>query len=160
MFEEAGVPTKVEANGKIFPVSDRAADVLDALVHRLERSGAALRCLSPVLAIDRIEARVRRKIADSRFGCRTRRSRRGRVIIAVGGSSYPGCGTTGDGYAIARRFGHTIVDPRPALVPLRVGPDWVSSLKGLSVHDVVASVHSGETSLQARREAVLFTHRG
>ena len=64
-----------------------------------------------------------------------------RVIVAVGGASYPGCGTTGDGYAIARRFGHTIVDPRPALVPLRVGADWVPGLKGLSLPDVVASVY-------------------
>ena len=84
-----------------------------------------------------------------------------RVIVAVGGSSYPGCGTTGDGYAIARRFGHTIVDPRPALVPLRVAADWVPSLKGLSLPDVVASVHSAENEMLAqRREAVLFAHFG
>ena len=56
MFEEAGVATKIEGNGKIFPVSDRATDVLDALVRRLERSGATLRCLSPVLGIERIDA--------------------------------------------------------------------------------------------------------
>ena len=58
--------------------------------------------------------------------------------MAVGGQSYPGCGTTGDGYAIARRFGHTIVEPRPALVPIRVEADWVAGLKGLTLPDVVA----------------------
>ncbi len=84
-----------------------------------------------------------------------------RVIVAVGGSSYPGCGTTGDGYAIARRFGHTIVDTKPALVPLRVGADWVPSLKGLSLPDVVASVSTAKGDvLQQRREALLFTHFG
>jgi predicted Rossmann fold flavoprotein len=83
------------------------------------------------------------------------------VIIAVGGASYPGCGTTGDGFAIARRFGHTIVEPRPALVPLKVGADWVPRLKGLSLQDVVASVYSNtDERLQERREAVLFAHFG
>jgi len=160
MFEEAGVATKVEGNGKIFPVSDRALDVLAALLRRLARSGASLRCLSPVLQIDRIEAESSQ---DSGFAVRvpdgiiTAR----RVIVAVGGSSYPGCGTTGDGYAIARRFGHTIIDPRPALVPLRVAADWVPSLKGLSLPDVVASVHSAANeTLAQRREAVLFAHFG
>jgi predicted Rossmann fold flavoprotein len=83
------------------------------------------------------------------------------VILAVGGRSYPGCGTTGDGYALARRLGHKIVDTRPALVPIRVEPDWVSSLKGLSLPDVLASVRlaSGPV-LQERREAILFAHFG
>ncbi len=84
-----------------------------------------------------------------------------RAIVAVGGRSYPGCGTTGDGYEIARRFGHTIVDPRPALVPLRVGADWVSDMKGISLVNVVASIHSADDAmLQERREAVLFAHFG
>jgi predicted Rossmann fold flavoprotein len=84
-----------------------------------------------------------------------------RVIVGVGGASYPGCGTIGDGYAIAQRFGHTIVDPRPALVPLRVGADWVPGLKGLSLQDVIASVHSSRNErLEERREALLFAHFG
>ena len=84
-----------------------------------------------------------------------------RLILAVGGKSFPGCGTTGDGYSIARTFGHTIIDTRPALVPLRVEPEWVPSLKGLSLQDAVASVHGPSGSLLAqRREAILFTHFG
>jgi predicted Rossmann fold flavoprotein len=160
MFEEAGVATKIERNGKIFPVSDRATDVLDALRRRLDRSGAVLRCLSPVLAIDKLDAQPGRdpgftvQLADSIVTAR-------RVIVTVGAASYPGCGTTGDGYAIARRFGHTIVAPMPALVPLKVAADWVAGLRGLSLPDVVASVHSGKNELlEQRREAVLFAHFG
>ena len=83
------------------------------------------------------------------------------MIVAVGGQSYPGCGTTGDGYAIARRFGHSIVATRPALVPIRVDADWVPGLKGLTLPDVVASVHGpGGPALIERREAVLFAHFG
>jgi predicted Rossmann fold flavoprotein len=160
MFEEAGVATKIEGNGKIFPVSDRATDVLEALSQRLERSGAALRLLSPVLGVERLDpepgskAGFLIKLVDLSVTAR-------RVIVAIGGASYPGCGTTGDGYAIARSFGHTIVEPRPALVPIKVGADWVPGLKGLSLPDVVASVYSaGNKLLAQRREAILFAHFG
>ena len=160
MFESEGVATKIEGNGKIFPVSDRAVDVLDALMRRLDRSGALLRGQSPVRGIEPLTpepgspAGFEVILTDSSI-----RSRR--VILAVGGQSFPGCGTTGDGYAMARRLGHRVTDVRPALVPLRVEPEWVASLRGLSLPDVIASVHgpSGET-LQQRREAILFAHFG
>jgi predicted Rossmann fold flavoprotein len=155
MFEEGGVPTKVEANGKIFPVSDKATHVLDALVLRVERSSAKIRCSDAVLAIERLEAGPGFAV---KLSAQTVTARR--VIVAVGGCSYPGCGTTGDGYSIARRFGHSIVEPRPALVPLRVAAEWAHTLRGLSVADSVASVYSGANMLESRREAVLFTHQG
>ncbi len=82
------------------------------------------------------------------------------VVVAVGGCSYPGCGTSGDGYSLARSFGHTVVEPQPALVPLRVSADWVKTLRGISLPDAVASVYFGAKILQSRREAVLFTHHG
>jgi predicted Rossmann fold flavoprotein len=160
LFEEAGVATKIEANGKIFPVSDKAVDVLDALVRRLERSGAVLRGLSPVLQIDRGESECPGgagflvRLSDSTITAK-------RVIIAVGGASYPRCGTTGDGYGIARRFGHVVVEPKPALVPVRVVDGWVAGLKGLTLADVVASVHdSSARMLRQRRESILFAHFG
>ena len=134
--------------------------MLEALLRCLERSCASLRCLSPARELEPIEAQPERgpgfsiRLPNSTITAR-------RVIVTVGGRSYPGCGTTGDGYAIARRFGHTIVETRPALVPLRVGADWVSDLKGVSLTDVVASVYSADGAmLQDRREAVLFAHFG
>src|SRR4029077_15223370 len=82
-----------------------------------------------------------------------------RVILTVGGRSYPGCGTTGDGYEMARRLGHAIVEPRPALVPLRVAAEWVADLRGVTLPDAIASIHAAEGSaIQERREAVLFAH--
>jgi predicted Rossmann fold flavoprotein len=160
LFEDAGVATKIEGNGKIFPVSDRATDVLDALTRRLERSGASLRCQSPVFEIERTDSQsggdffFRVRLANSTLTAR-------RLVVAVGGASYPGCGTIGDGYAIAQRFGHSIVDPSPALVPLRVRADWVQSLKGLSLPDVTASIYSRRNErLEVRREAMLFAHFG
>jgi predicted Rossmann fold flavoprotein len=160
LIESEGVATKIEANGKIFPQSDRAPDVLDALVNRLARSGANFRGRSPVVSLERIEPATDLcggfvlRLPDSSLSAR-------RVVLALGGKSYPGCGTSGDGYAIVRRFGHTVVEPRPALAPIQVDAQWVALLQGLSLPDVIASVHaSAGLLLQERREAILFAHFG
>jgi predicted Rossmann fold flavoprotein len=160
LFETEGIATKIEGNGKIFPVSDRAVDVLAALLRRLEQSGAALRCQSSAGTIERCGNEQECSsgfVVSTSSGTLSTRS----VILAVGGKSYPGCGTTGDGYTIANSFGHTIVEPRPALVPIRVDANWVTALRGLSLADVSASVRSSKgLTLQERREAILFTHFG
>jgi predicted Rossmann fold flavoprotein len=154
LFESEGVATKIEGNGKVFPTSDRATDVLDALVRRLGRSGAELRTNAPTLDVSADEHGFSLRLED-------RVERAKRVVIAVGGRSYPGCGTCGDGYEIARKFGHSIVEPRPALVPIRVDAAWVPSLKGLTVPDVIASIRpEAGPALLERREALLFAHFG
>ncbi len=154
MFEAEGVATKIEGNGKVFPTTDRATDVVDALVRRLGRSKAELRTNAPVLDVSISDEGWLLKLPDTS-------ERAKRVIVAVGGQSYPGCGTCGDGYAIARKFGHSIVEPRPALVPIRVDAGWVPTLKGLTVPDVTASIRSnGGPALLERREALLFAHFG
>lgn len=154
LFESEGVATKIEGNGKVFPASDKATDVLDALLRRLRRSGAVLRCDSPCGSVESWNQGFRVSLPDGPVTAR-------RVVLSVGGLSYPGCGTTGDGFAIARHFGHSIVDPRPALVPLRVEPAWVPQLKGLTVPDVDASiVDQAGVCLLKRREALLFAHFG
>jgi predicted Rossmann fold flavoprotein len=154
LFEAEGVATKIEGNGKVFPASDRATDVLDALLRRLGRTGARLLTSAPATAVDPTDDGFEVRLPDGLI-----RSRR--VVVAVGGQSYPGCGTSGDGYTIARRFGHTIVEPRPALVPLRVDAEWVPGLKGLTIPDLTASIRA-ETgpALLERREAMLFAHFG
>lgn len=152
-FEGEGVATKVEANGKIFPQSDRAVDVLDALIRRLERSAATLRTNGPAQSVEADHNGFLVHIADGPVSA-------ARVIVASGGHSYPGCGTTGDGYAIARAFGHSIVEPRPALVPLRVDSAWAADLKGITLPDVIARVVAPEGTRIERRESVLFAHFG
>ena len=154
LFEAEGVVTKVEGNGKVFPRSDKASDVVDALVRRLRRTGAELRTNAGALDVAEAEGGFAIRLADATILAK-------RIIVAVGGQSYPGCGTAGDGYAIARSFGHTIVEPRPALVPLRVDAEWVPGLKGLTVVDLVASIRqNGGPPLLERREAMLFAHFG
>jgi predicted Rossmann fold flavoprotein len=152
-FEGEGVATKIEETGKVFPVSDKALDVLNALLNRLKRSGATLSNEESVESIERLDEGF--QVVTSR-----RRVAVPKVVLTTGGKSYPGCGTRGDGYGFASKFGHTIVSPVPALVPVRVDAPWVSDLKGITLADVALKVLEGSESLSARRGGFLFAHFG
>jgi predicted flavoprotein YhiN len=133
MFEAEGVATKVEETGKVFPASDRALDVLLALRRMLDRSGAELRLGTPV---NDVRQDGDGYLVETPHGA----IHAERLIITVGGQSYPGCGTVGDGYAWAKSFGHKIVNPRPALVPLTSSERWVTELSGVTIPDVLVQV--------------------
>ncbi len=163
-FDAEGVATKVEETGKIFPVSNKAADVLGGLLGRLGRGGATLALGEPVL---------RMGFENGAFVIETSlRALNGRrVILTSGGQSYPGSGTTGDGYRFAAQFGHRIVPPRPALVPLTTTLPWVAELRGITMPDVAVRIlppsplgtgERGERlkSLIQRRGSLLFAHFG
>lgn len=153
LFEEEGVATKIEETGKVFPVSNRAADVLAALLRRLERSGATLALEEPVLDLQGDQAGF--TVLTPRRAVRAER-----VILTTGGLSYPGSGTTGDGYRMAAHLGHSLVPPRPALVPITVREPWVGTLRGVTVPDVAIRVWDGGSRLASQRGSLLFAHFG
>lgn len=168
MFEAEGVPTYIErGTGKVFPLSDRAVDVVDALVRRLKRSGATLALGEAVTGIERGDVGFRIVTSQRTLSC-------DKLLIAVGGKSYPGCGTTGDGYRWLTDLGHTIRLPRPALVPLTSDDAWVRDLTGIALPDVTLRVvdpddHDAKAARRRglppgvqieRRSALLFTHTG
>jgi len=153
LFESSGVATKVEETGKVFPVSNKAADVLDALLRRLRDSGATLALQQPVL--DMVRSADGLTITTPTQALKARR-----VILTTGGQSYPGSGTTGDGYHFAARFGHTIVPPRPALVPITVSAPWTAELRGITLPDVAVRVLEDQKWLASRRSSLLFAHFG
>jgi predicted Rossmann fold flavoprotein len=152
-FEAEGVATKVEDTGKVFPASNKAIDVLDALVRRLRRSAAAVALEEPVTDIRKVGDHFEIVTPQRLLTCP-------RVIVTSGGQSYPGSGTRGDGYNWAARFGHTIVPPKPALVPLTVRADWVGELRGVTLADVAVKVLKGDKPLATRRGGFLFAHFG
>ena len=133
LIEAQGVPTKVESTGKIFPVSDRAIDVRDALVNFAVESGAKLRTGQGVGSIRFASDQFEIKTDSDSLTARA-------AIVTTGGKSYPGCGTTGDGYAWAKSFGHSIVQPVPALTPIRTTVDWAKEIKGITIEDVAIRV--------------------
>jgi len=161
LFEREGVATKVEATGKIFPASDKATDVLAALVRRLERTPCELALEESLVGVERQ--------ADDTFQLTTskRKLSAAKLLITSGGQSYPLCGTIGEGYRWAAQFGHTIVPPRPALVPVTTTAVWVRDLKGITIPDVTVRVvekadgAGGKSHVLAeRRGSFLFTHFG
>lgn len=159
LVEAEGVPMKTEPGGKIFPVSDRATDILDALLRRLERSGAQLALNEGVTAIERTADGFRVTTSSQTLEAP-------HILITTGGKSYPGSGTTGDGYTWAESLGHTIVPPRPALTPITTNAAWVRELQGVTLPDVVVRVidpaieNSKQRVLAERRASFLFAHFG
>jgi predicted Rossmann fold flavoprotein len=152
-FDAEGVATKVEETGKIFPVSNKALDVLNALLTRLNRSGATLALEEPLRDL---------LVREPRFALTTpnRVVIARRVILTTGGQSYPGSGTTGDGYAIAARFDHTIVPPRPALVPITTSVPWVADLRGVTLPSTSVRILENGKPLSSGRGSLLFAHFG
>lgn len=161
LFHSLGVATQVESTGKIFPASNRALDVRDALQGYATRAGAELRLGFAVQRIERTGEGFRVHGAEESLEAE-------RVIVTVGGRSYPGCGTIGEGYDWMSQFGHTIIPPRPALVPLVGGESWMRELSGLTLDRVRTSVWSvpepgrkpDKRPIFSREGSFLFTHLG
>ena len=152
---ERGVPVKVERGNRVFPVSDKAQDVVDAMVHRLHELGVRIELEMPVTDILLQEGHV--------AGVRTKSGahyKADAVILAVGGASYPGTGSTGDGYAMAKKLGHTIVPLQPSLVPLETEEDWVKDVQGLSLRNVRATLLADGGKVQEMFGEMMFTHFG
>lgn len=154
-FNDLGVRTKVERGGRVFPESDRAEDILKAL-ERYIRDNNVRVIHGEVKRVLKEDNRVLEVIlSDGRFVASDS------VIIATGGLSYPQTGSTGDGYRFARELGHSIVPPKPSLVPLEIEEPWVSDLQGLTLKNVSIKVFD-----QFGREVytdlgeMLFTHFG
>lgn len=161
-FASRGVDSKVEETGKVFPVSDRALDVRDALVTRLRNAGGELRTGVAVENVERLPDEEGFRVTAAGLELKT-----GKLLITTGGLSYSGCGTTGDGYAWLKKFGHTITALRPALAPVLSSAAWVHELSGITLDDIVATAApngqppSGKQApLFRSRTGFLWTHFG
>ena len=154
-FEELGVPLKVERGNRVFPVSDKARDVVDALVRGARREGVEIHHAT----VDGLEIEDGRVVAV-RAGAK--RFPAAAVILATGGASYPLTGSTGDGYRFAEQAGHTVIPPVPSLVPLVEDGRFCASVQGLSLRNVRLSAKDLKTGKCVFSEfgEMLFTHFG
>lgn len=154
-FEKLGVPLKVERGNRVFPVSDKAADIIDALFFEMRR-------LNVELIQDRVTGLVMDESAVTGVSC----AKMGRipadaVIVATGGVSYPRTGSTGDGYRLAESAGHTITPIRGSLVPLESDDTDCPEMQGLSLRNVELRVKNGKGKDVFREQGeLLFTHFG
>jgi predicted Rossmann fold flavoprotein len=153
-FEENGVPLKVERGNRVFPVSDRAKDVSDALYRAMKRRGAELqrsRAVELLCGNGRI-CGVRTE--DGPVECKA-------AILATGGLSYPKTGSTGDGYRMAYSLGHTLVEPRASIVPLESDDPSCGRMQGLSLRNVGVRAYDGTWKLVYEDFGeLLFAHFG
>ncbi|MDX9871205.1 MAG: NAD(P)/FAD-dependent oxidoreductase [Clostridia bacterium] len=154
LLEQYGVELKTERGGRVFPVSDTAGDIVGALEKYMNKYGVEVRKEEEVLGLLIEDQEVR--------GVKTAKGEviASRVIVTTGGKSYPGTGSTGDGYKWAEEAGHMVVPLKPALVPLNIREEWVKGLQGLTLKNVEAAVLDGERVLQSEFGEMLFAHFG
>lgn len=154
-FEQHGVPLKTERGNRVFPVSDKAMDITDALFAHCTKNGVRYvpECPAEGLVIE--DGAVTAVKAGGRiFPCDS-------CIIAVGGCSYPGTGSTGDGYDLARQAGHTVTAIAPSLVPLEVAEDDCRQMQGLALKNISISVTDSKgRCVYTDFGELLFTHFG
>lgn len=152
ILNKLGLETKVERGGRVFPVSDRSKDVLNALKKLLNKNGVAI---------------YRGEVCDILIGGDKKKVifsdkkslECDKIIIATGGVSYPSTGSTGDGYKFAKKIGHTVIPPKPSLVPLETNEN-VYPMMGLSLKNVVLSIFDGKKEIFSEMGEMLFTHYG
>lgn len=154
LIEEMGVPTKIERGNRVFPESDKAVDIVDALVKNAKQSG--VKFVEGTVTSFNTENNVIKSVnlAD------------GTVVdgdafaICTGGLSYQSTGSTGDGYRLAESVGHSITDIEPALISLVASNGFVPKLQGLSLRNISIKLLDGEKEIYSDFGEMLFTHYG
>lgn len=154
LLHDAGLETKVERGGRVFPASDSALDVRNTFMKLMKHYGVDVHLEEPVKKILVDDDTVTGVVTDKET------YHADAVVIATGGKSYPATGSTGDGYILAAQVGHKITDIRPSLVPIVMEESWVKDLMGLSLRNVELSVVA-KNKVQAKMFGeMMFTHFG
>ena len=154
-FERHGLKLIEQEKGKMFPETQKSKDVLNLLITELREKNVKVLLNSKVFEIKAKENNIEKLILEN-----------GKEIIAdkyiftTGGKSYPGTGSTGDGFNWAELLGHKIINPRPALCPIQVKESWVKELSGLSLSDIGLNVLVGNRIVKKWKGDILFAHFG
>lgn len=155
-FNKLGVETKVERGGRVFPVSDSAKDIVNALGRFIRENNVKIKYNVVAKEVITENGKVTGvKLSNEEvINC-------DKVIIATGGKSYPATGSTGDGYEMAKKLGHKIIAPKPSLVGLVSYTDWIAKLQGLSLKNIQFSLFDSKNrEIYSEFGEMLFTHFG
>ena len=155
-FEENGCPLKIERGNRVFPVSDHSSDITKALAEKMEREGVniTLNCRVRDLLLGE-KGEIRGVVTDDK-----RKYFADRVILAVGGCSYPVTGSDGSLFPLLEQYGHTLIRPKPALVPFVLKEEYGKELQGLALKNVTLTMKQGKKKLYEGFGEMLFTHFG
>ena len=153
-FENIGIKTFTDRGGRIFPVCQSAPFIVEKMIEVLKKNGVKLIYNCEVSEIKKAASGFEVVSKDARkFNC-------DKLIVATGGRSYPATGSTGDGYRLLKKLGHTVTKLNPSLVPLVVKESWVPELKGLTLKNVLVKVLFNGKKSNERFGDMLFTHYG
>ncbi len=152
-FENLGVSLKTERGNRVFPVSDNAAEIVDALANALRQYSVKIIHKRVTSLIIQSGVCIGVRAGDTEYSSNS-------VLIACGGKSYPVTGSTGDGYMLAESAGHSITPTYPSLVPLVSVEKYCSELMGLSLRNVVVKLFDHDKLIYSELGEMLFTHFG
>ena len=152
-FADHGLKTVVDKNGKVFPASQKAADVLQVLVDVCTINKVEIECNQQVAGILKTETGFEVKTATGLFTSRF-------LVITTGGMSYSATGSTGDGYHFAKQLGHSIVPPKPSLSPVFICNYGMASISGVSVQDKMIYLYRANKKINEHSGDIGFTHKG
>jgi len=153
-FENRGLKTKIEKDGRIFPTSNKAQDVLNILIKYLNKNKVKLLLDQKIVDFEIKKENIESvKLSKGKIFAQS-------FILCTGGKSYPETGSTGDGYAFAQKMGHKIINPKPALVPIKTKENWVKDLQGLSLKNVSITLFQNNKKQDQRIGEMIFTHFG
>ncbi len=167
-FNSRNMPTKIENEKRVFPVSDKAQSVWDVLVHELKENKVTVRSNSPVSSLLIKDE----KVVGVKLGALNNKEEilGESIIVATGGTSRPETGSTGDAYKWMRAIGHNVIEPEPSLVPVRIKDKWVKEMQGKTLDEVKITVYAGSDTpiggekglekIKTKKGKILFTHFG
>lgn len=154
LFEKLGVPLKIERGNRVFPVSDKALDIVDALVNFANDSGAKI-IHGSAKAFELEENKIKSVVLEDKTKIEC-----DKVCLCTGGKSYPLTGSTGDGYILAQSVGHTVTTLKPSLVPLVCSNNFISKLQGLSLKNIEVTLYENDKDIYRDFGEMIFTHYG
>lgn len=155
MFNSLGVELKIERGDRVFPKSDKSSDITNALQKKLISSGVKILLNNKVIKLIKKENKITEILLSSGENIKG-----DYFIMATGGKSYPSTGSTGDGYKFAKDLGHTIIEPKPSLVPIEISDEWVKKLQGLSLKNIEVKLYRDNKLVFKDFGEMLFTHFG
>lgn len=154
LFEKLGVPLKIERGNRVFPLSDKAVDIVDALVNFANDSGAKI-IHGSAKAFELEENKIKSVVLEDKTKIEC-----DKVCLCTGGKSYPLTGSTGDGYILAQSVGHTVTTLKPSLVPLVCSNNFISKLQGLSLKNIEVTLYENDKDIYRDFGEMIFTHYG
>lgn len=154
-FEEHGLKLKIERGNRVFPESDKSSDIIKVLQNYCLQNGVTIKLNEEVIDCYKNSQTSKFVVVTSKnkYEC-------DKLIICTGGKSYSATGSNGFGYKLAKRFGHTIIEPVPALCPIKLKDKWVKNIEGLSLKNVKLSAYSNNKLVKSEFGEMLFTSNG